>query len=171
MLDVAGVGVGHTTVHRDEPDPPAGRGRARTESPAYCWPRTPSTGRCPPVALLNGAGECTGFLTAAEWGMAETPIYLTSTPPARSGLRLGVPDRARADARGEGTDFIIPVVAECDDSFSTTRRMQVEHADVVAAYHAALASRGSSTPPAEGAGLRHGCPASTSRAASAPRPG
>ncbi|MEZ5095269.1 MAG: P1 family peptidase [Nocardioides sp.] len=29
--------------------------------------------------------------------------------------------------------------------------MQVEHADVVAAYHAALASRGSSTPPAEGA--------------------
>ena len=30
-------------------------------------------------AVLNGAGECTGFLTAAEWGAAETPVYLTST--------------------------------------------------------------------------------------------
>ena len=30
-------------------------------------------------AVLNGAGECTGFLTAQEWGAAETPVYLTST--------------------------------------------------------------------------------------------
>ena len=30
-------------------------------------------------AVLNGAGECTGFITAAEWGSAETPVYLTST--------------------------------------------------------------------------------------------
>ena len=29
--------------------------------------------------MLNGAGECTGFLTAAEWGVVETPVYLTST--------------------------------------------------------------------------------------------
>ena len=30
-------------------------------------------------AVLNGAGECTGFLTAREWGTIETPVYLTST--------------------------------------------------------------------------------------------
>ena len=30
VLDVNGVGLGHTTVHRDEPDPPDGRGVART---------------------------------------------------------------------------------------------------------------------------------------------
>ena len=29
--------------------------------------------------MLNGAGECTGFLTAREWGLAETPVFLTST--------------------------------------------------------------------------------------------
>ena len=28
-------------------------------------------------AVLNGAGECTGFLSAAEWGLVETPVYLT----------------------------------------------------------------------------------------------
>jgi D-aminopeptidase len=50
------------------------------------------------------------------------------------------------------TDFIIPVVGECDDSWlNDARRMQVEHEDVVAAYDAALASRGSATPPDEGA--------------------
>ena len=30
VLDVPGVGVGHATVWRDEPPPPAGRGIART---------------------------------------------------------------------------------------------------------------------------------------------
>jgi D-aminopeptidase len=41
------------------------------------------------------------------------------------------------------TDVVIPVVAECDDSYlSDCRTMQVEEADVVAAYEEALASRG-----------------------------
>jgi D-aminopeptidase len=44
------------------------------------------------------------------------------------------------------------VVGECDDSWlNDARRMQVEHEDVVAAYDAAMASRGSETPPDEGA--------------------
>lgn len=152
VLDVAGVGVGHTTLHRDEPDPPQGRGRARTgvtclllAEDAFHRP-LPAGG-----AVLNGAGECTGFITADEWGMAETPVYLTST------LQLGrVYDsacRIELERTPEvATDFIIPVVAECDDSFlNDCRRMQVEHEDVVAAHAAALASRGATTPPAEGA--------------------
>src|ERR1700743_581366 len=80
VLDVPGVGVGHATVWRDEPAPPEGRGVARTgvtvvdlggnlfRSPV------PAGG-----AVLNGAGECTGFLAAGEWGLAETPVFLTST--------------------------------------------------------------------------------------------
>jgi D-aminopeptidase len=101
--------------------------------------------------VLNGAGECTGFITAAEWGSAETPVYLTST------LQLGrVYDSAcRIELEvnpSSAVDFIIPVVAECDDSWlNDARRMQVEHEDVVAAYHAAMASRGASAPPDEGA--------------------
>ena len=29
--------------------------------------------------MLNGAGECTGLLAAQEWGLAESPVFLTST--------------------------------------------------------------------------------------------
>ena len=152
VLDVAGVGVGHATVHRDEPAPPEGRGVARTgvtcvvlAEDAFDRPVTAGG------AVLNGAGECTGFITAAEWGSAETPVYLTST------MQLGrVYDSACRIALEHdpacAVDFIIPVVAECDDSYlNDARRMQVEHDDVVAAWRAALASRGSGAPPAEGA--------------------
>jgi D-aminopeptidase len=152
VLDVPGVGLGHTTVWRDEPAPPEGRGLARTGVTCLvlaedAFPRLVPAGG----AVLNGAGECTGFITAAEWGSAETPVYLTST------LQLGrVYDSAcRIELEvnpSAAVDFVIPVVAECDDSWlNDARRMQVEHEDVVAAYDAALASRGSATPPDEGA--------------------
>ncbi len=152
VLDVAGVGLGHTTIRRDEPDPPDGRGIARTGVTCLvlaedAFDRPVAAGG----AVLNGAGECTGFITAAEWGSAETPVYLTST------LQLGrVYDSAcRIELEhnpSSAVDFVIPVVAECDDSWlNDARRMQTEHDDVVAAWRAALASRGSSQPPAEGA--------------------
>jgi D-aminopeptidase len=151
VLDVAGVGVGHATLVRDEPPPPAGRGVARTgvttlvmADDAYRRPLAAGG------AVLNGAGECTGFLTAAEWGTLETPVYLTST------MQLGrVYDTAcriaiELDPDVAG-DVVIPVVAECDDSFlSDCRRMQLEEADVRSSYQAALESRGSSSAPAEG---------------------
>ena len=151
VLDVDGVGLGHTTLVRDEPAPPQGRGAARTgvttlllADDAYDRPLAAGG------AVLNGAGECTGFLTAAEWGTVETPVYLTST------MQLGrVYDAAcqiafESDDRVAG-DVVIPVVGECDDSFlNDCRRMQVEEADVRASYRAALESRGSSSAPAEG---------------------
>ena len=152
VLDVPGVGLGHTTLHRDEPPPPEGRGLARTGVSALvvaddAYLRPVAAGG----AVLNGAGECTGFLTAGEWGVLETPVYLTST------MQLGrVYDSAcvielERDA-GVAGDVVIPVVGECDDSFlNDCRRMQVEHDDVVAAHAAALAARGAAAPPAEGA--------------------
>jgi D-aminopeptidase len=152
VVDVAGVGLGHATVMRDEPAPPEGRGIARTGVTCLVLAEDAFTRMVPAGgAVLNGAGECTGFITAAEWGSAETPVYLTST------LQLGrVYDSAcRIELEVNpscATDFIIPVVGECDDSWlNDARRMQVEHGDVVAAYDAAMASRGSATPPDEGA--------------------
>jgi len=152
VLDVAGVGLGHTTIHRDEPPPPEGRGVARTGVSVLVLAEDAFSRLVPAGgAVLNGAGECTGFITAAEWGSTETPVYLTST------LQLGrVYDsacRIELAVNPEcATDFVIPVVAECDDSWlNDARRMQVEHEDVVAAWEASMASRGSGSPPDEGA--------------------
>ena len=151
VLDVAGVGLGHATVDRDEPDPPEGRGRART-GVSVLVVADDAFDRLVPAggAVLNGAGECTGFITAAEWGSLETPVFLTST------LQLGRVYDAACELMLEreprvADDFIIPVVAECDDSFlNDARRMQVERSDVERAWTAALESRGASTPPLEG---------------------
>ncbi|GIF97847.1 P1 family peptidase [Catellatospora citrea] len=163
ILDVPGVGVGHATVWRDEDPPPVGRGVARTGvtvidpgGNAFREP-IPAGG-----AILNGAGECTGFMSAQEWGLAETPIFLTST------MQLGRVYDAACELLMESEpgigddDVVIPVVAECDDSFlSDSRRMQVTREDVAAALTAARASAATAVadrsagrptaPPAEGA--------------------
>jgi D-aminopeptidase len=151
IIDVPGAGVGHATVWRDEPGPPGGRGVART-GVTVLDPGGDLFARPVPAggAVLNGAGECTGFLAAAEWGLAETPVFLTST------MQVGrVYDAAcellMAEDPGIADDVIIPVVAECDDSFlSDSRRMQVSATDVRAALAAARASAGGPAP-AEGA--------------------
>ena len=161
IVDVRGVGVGHATVWRDEPPPPAGRGIARTgvtvvdaggnlfRSPV------PAGG-----AVLNGAGECTGFIGISEWGITETPVFLTST------MQVGrVYDAAcellMAEEPAIGSEtVVIPVVAECDDSFlSEARRMQVTEEDVAVALRAARNSIGGPAPPegAVGAGTGMTC--------------
>ena len=79
VLDVAGVGLGHVTLLRDEDR----RRRPRTARTGVttlllaedAYPRPLAAGG----AVLNGPGECTGFLSAGEWGAVETPVYLTST--------------------------------------------------------------------------------------------
>ena len=161
VLDVPGAGLGHATVWRDEPPPPAGRGTARTGvtvidpgGDLFRFP-VPAGG-----AVLSGAGECTGMLAAREWGLAETPVFLTST------MQLGrVYDAAcellmdEQPAIGD-EDVIIPIVAECDDSFlSENRRMQVQPGDVREALAAARASAGAAaaTEGAVGAGTGMSC--------------
>jgi D-aminopeptidase len=152
VLDVPGVGLGHTTVARDEADPPVGRGTARTgvtvlDLGGDAWARPVSAGG----AVLNGAGECTGWQSAQEWGLVESPIYLTST------MQLGrVYDAAcriaLAESPGVADEVVIPVVGECDDSWlSVAGVMQVEFEDVVSARDAARASIGSGVRPSTGA--------------------
>ncbi|MGB7983066.1 MAG: P1 family peptidase, partial [Candidatus Nanopelagicales bacterium] len=151
VCDVPGVGLGHTTIVRDEPGPPAGRGVARTgvtvlDLGADLWARPVSAGG----SVLNGAGECTGWQSAQEWGLIETPVYLTST------MALGrVYDAAcrlaLAETVGVADEVVIPVVGECDDSWlSFAGAMQVEFADVEAARDAARAAAGAGRRPRTG---------------------
>lgn len=152
IVDVPGVGVGHATVWRDEERPPIGRGVARTgvtviDPGGNCFAEPIPAGG----AVLNGAGECTGFLSAQEWGLAETPIFLTST------MQLGRVYDAACELLLEeepeiAEEVVIPIVAECDDSFlNYAGRMQVSHADVRHALAEARASAAGSIRPDEGA--------------------
>lgn len=142
VLDVGGVGLGHATLTQET---------ARTgvtslvlAEDAYLRPLVAG------AAVLNGLGECTGMATIRESGMLETPVWLTST------MQLGRVYDAACElelARHDEVagDVCIPVVGECDDSFlNDCRRMWVTADDVRAAHDAALASRGSATPPREG---------------------
>ncbi len=153
ITDVAGVAVGHVTVWRDEPDAPEGRGVARTGVTAVL-PAPVGTIFAEPVpagmAVLNGAGELTGSLTIAEWGLLETPVYLTSTHAVGRVYDGAVNVAAEADER-VGDLVVIPVVGECDDSWlSDARRVHIDADDVPRAV--AAATGGQVTEGAVGAG-------------------
>jgi D-aminopeptidase len=147
ITDVAGVHVGHVTVWRDEPD---GRGIARTGVTAILPGPVADLFRTPVpagAAVLNGAGEMTGFVTVSEWGLIETPVYLTSTMAVGRVLDGAVAAAVAADPAVGKEDVVIPVVAECDDSrLSDSAVVQVEAAD---AGRALAAARGGAV--AEGA--------------------
>ena len=134
ITDVPGVAVGHVTVWRDEPDPPTGRGVARTGVTAIV-PGRGGAALDPPLAagmaVLNGAGELTSSLQTAEWGTIETPVYLTSTMAVGRVYDGAVAAACAADPSVGVDHVVIPVVGECDDSWlSDARVVQVEAGDV-----------------------------------------
>jgi D-aminopeptidase len=99
------------------------------------------------AAVLNGAGEMTGFVSVSEWGVLETPIYLTSTMAVGRVFDGAVAAAVAADPAVGTEDVVIPVVGECDDSWlSDSAVVQVEAAD---AGRALAAARGG--PVAQGA--------------------
>jgi D-aminopeptidase len=150
LLDVPGVGVGHATVAYDEPSPPEGRGLARTgvtviDPGGDAWLAPVPAG----VAVLNGAGELTGRTQVDEWGITETPVFLTST--MQVGRVYDAACRLLVAERPEDEIVLIPVVGECDDSWlNDTRHMHVTDEDVAGALVAARSSMGSSAAPAQG---------------------
>jgi D-aminopeptidase len=134
ITDVPGVLVGHITVRRDEPDPPEGRGIARTGVTAIV-PGPPGSLVSNPIAagttVLNGAGELTGSLQIGEWGCIETPMYLTSTMAVGRVYDGAVAAAVAADSSVGTENFVIPVVGECDDGWlNDARTVQVDAADV-----------------------------------------
>ena len=81
--------------------------------------------------VLNGAGEVSGMTQVLEWGLVETPIFLTNT------MSVGaVSDAAvkwmveRYPGIGDEHDVIIPLVGECDDCWLNDiagRHVREEH--------------------------------------------
>jgi D-aminopeptidase len=137
IADAAGIRVGHVTIWRDEPDPPEGRGVARTGVTAVVPESLPLPAG---VAVLNGAGELTGSHVIREWGLLETPVYLTSTMAVGRIYDGAVEVALRSDPRVGVDDVLIPVVGECDDSdLSDARTVQVEAGDAALAVASATA--------------------------------
>jgi D-aminopeptidase len=141
ITDVRGVSVGHVSVRRDEPDPPEGRGVARTGVTAIV-PGSLDTLVSRPVAagtaVLNGAGELTGSIQIGEWGCIETPVYLTSTMAVGRVYDGAVAAAVAVDPSVGTENFVIPIVGECDDGWlNDARTVQVEAADVQRALDAA----------------------------------
>ena len=153
VLDVPGVGwamprSGGTSRRRRPAAGSPGPASPSSTSAATCSPRRSR----PAGAVLNGAGECTGLHDRAEWGLAETPVFLTST------MQVGrVYDAAcellLAEEPAIGVDdVIIPVVAECDDSFLYDTRPDAGRARTTSGRAGRRARRGRrSGAPSEGA--------------------
>jgi D-aminopeptidase len=111
ITDVPGVGVGHASHGSDHTGVTAvvpALGRDLFLSPYFAG-----------AAAVYGVGEYAGITQIEEWGIAETPVFLTGTPyvgHVYAGATAVLTARqARIGRAGDG-DVIIPVVAECDPS-------------------------------------------------------
>ncbi len=92
------------------------------------------------VSVLNGAGELTGSIELAEWGLLETPIMLTGTSSVGRAYDAVVDAVFEAVPSAGIHDFVIPVVGECDDSWlDQARRRFVTVADARSALDLARA--------------------------------
>src|SRR3954464_14459912 len=119
-----GVTVGHVTVER-------------TGVTAVVPPSLPVPAG---TAVLNGAGELTGSLEIREWGILETPLYLTSTHAVGRVYDGAVSVAMANDPRVGVDEVVIPVVGECDDSWlSDARVAHVQPGDVAQAVTDATA--------------------------------
>jgi D-aminopeptidase len=92
------------------------------------------------TAVLNGAGELTGSLEIREWGILETPVYLTSTHAVGRVYDGAVSVAMARDSRVGVDDVVIPVVGECDDSWLSDARIPHVQADDVARAVAAASA-------------------------------
>jgi D-aminopeptidase len=127
IVDVPGLRVGHVTVWREDPV-------ARTGVTVVLPAPVPDLLEHPVpagTAVLNGAGELTGSIEIREWGILETPVYLTSTHAVGRVMDAAVQVAVEADETVGVDRFVIPVVGECDDSWlNDARSVHVDAADV-----------------------------------------
>ncbi len=146
IVDVAHVSVGHATVWRDEAPPPDGRGIARTgvtaivpfDGYALFAERVPAG-----IAVLNGAGAAIGRSAIEEWGVIETPIFLTSSMAIGRVYDAALALLHRSEAIRARDEAVMPVVAECDDGFLDQGfPVQVDADDVVRAFDTAVGAEG-----------------------------
>ncbi len=132
ITDVPGVRVGHTTLIEGEGPLVVGKGPVRTGVTAILPPDPIFAERVLAGSfVLNGAGEVSGLTQVVEWGLLETPILLTSTMSVGKVSDATVKWMTRRFP-GIGTEYdvIIPIVAECDDSWlndAVGRHVRSEH--------------------------------------------
>ncbi|MDH3365760.1 MAG: P1 family peptidase [Thermoplasmata archaeon] len=136
ITDVAGVRVGHCTLHKGDGRLVVGEGPVRT-GVTVVLPHEGDLHRRPvngAYFALNGCGELMGALQLEEFGRMDTPIGLTNTmgvPAVGEGLIRYTLDRN--PLAGIENEAIIPTVSECDDShLNDSRGMHVrpEHVNV-----------------------------------------
>ena len=131
IADVAGVWVGHVTLHEGDD--------LRTGVTAILpHPGNPFQERVPAgLAVGNGFGKLTGATQLIELGEIETPIVLTNTlavPRAADALI----DWTLAQPGNEAVVSVNPVVGETNDSYlNNIRRRAVTAEHVLAAISAA----------------------------------
>jgi D-aminopeptidase len=82
--------------------------------------------------VLNGAGELTGSLEIREWGILETPVYLTSTHAVGRVYDGAVSVAMAEDPRVGVATVVIPVVGECNDNWLSDARVAHVQPDDVA---------------------------------------
>ena len=145
IADVAGVRVGHVTLHEGD-DVRTGVTAILPHTSNIFQEKVPAG-----LAVSNGFGKLAGATQLAELGELETPIVLTNTlavPRAADALI----DWTLAQPGNETVVSVNPVVGETNDStLNNIRRRAVTFEHVLAAISAA---RGGSVvegvPPAEG---------------------
>jgi len=120
ITDVEGVRVNHVTRIEGKGPLVAGVGPVRTGVTAVF----PASGDLflervfAATYVLNGAGEVIGLSQLDEWGLCETPILLCSTLCVGRVADATVAWLSRKHPKiGQEYDVVIPVVAECDDSY------------------------------------------------------
>lgn len=133
ITDVDGVRVGHVTLIEGDGPLVPGVGPVRTGVTAVL----PAEGDVflqrvfAGSYVLNGAGEVMGLLQVDEWGLCETPILLTSTMCVGRVADATISWMWQIHPKiGQEYDVVIPVVAECDDSFlndAVGRHVNEEH--------------------------------------------
>lgn len=141
ITDVAGVRVGHVTLHSGEGKLEPGVGPVRTGVTAILPHGGDVWNEKVPAAtwVLNGTGEMTGSIWVDTQGALEVPILLTNT------MNVGrVMDGVvaymlkRYPDIGVDDDVVAPVVAECDDStLNDARGIHVSIEDTVRAIEEA----------------------------------
>lgn len=149
ITDVPGVKVGHVTLNKGDGKLVPGKGPVRTGVTAIVprpdiWQQKCFAG----TFVLNGNGEMTGTSWINESGWLETPILLTDTlSVGRVSDAVVTWAEKNNPAMGIRDDVVLPVVAECDDSYLNDQRgRHIKEADVLMALETAK-----SGPVAEGA--------------------
>jgi D-aminopeptidase len=107
ITDVPGVTVGHAN---HEPDHVGVTVVVPGRADVWREPMFAAT------AVLNGAAEIAGLAQINEWGISESPVFLTATPYVGAVYEAATRVLTDRQPRIGRDDVLIPVVAECDPS-------------------------------------------------------